>query len=80
MVQVSISDYAMACSRRGSRSAVSFFLPYRYTLFYILYPLGAGSEAMLIFSTLPKYFPWQGAWSPREYLYGFLFVIWWPGE
>lgn len=52
----------------------------RYTLFYVLYPLGAGSEAMLIATTLPKYWPWQGAWTPREYLYGFLFVIWWPGE
>lgn len=51
----------------------------RYTLFYILYPLGAGSEAMLIFSTLPNYFPWQSAWTLRELVYGGLFVIWWPG-
>ncbi|CAO1630373.1 unnamed protein product [Sympodiomycopsis kandeliae] len=51
----------------------------RYTLFYVLYPLGAGSEAMLIATTLPKYWPWQGSWTPRELVYGFLFVIWWPG-
>ncbi|CAO1627635.1 unnamed protein product [Parajaminaea phylloscopi] len=52
----------------------------RYTLFYVLYPLGAGSEAMLIFSTLPSHLPWnKPAWTPRELAYGFLFVIWWPG-
>lgn len=52
----------------------------RYTLFYVLYPLGAGSEAMLIASTLPKHWPWQAAWSLREYIYGGLFIIWWPGK
>lgn len=52
----------------------------RYTLFYVLYPLGAGSEAMLIATTLPKYWPWQAAWNLREYVYGGLFIIWWPGE
>lgn len=51
----------------------------RYTLFYVLYPLGAGSEAMLIFSTLPSHWPWQAAWSFREYVYAGLFAIWWPG-
>jgi hypothetical protein len=83
MVQVSIRDPTFAsCPRERDAHSLSP-KPYpslRYTFFYILYPLGAGSEAMLIFSTLPKYFPWQGVWTPREYLYGFLFVTWWPGE
>ena len=49
----------------------------RYTLFYILYPLGAGSEAYLIYSSIP--------WA--KYRYGHvgmqatmvLFLIWPPG-
>lgn len=50
----------------------------RYTLFYVLYPLGAGSEAYLIYSSIP--------WA--KYRYGHpgmqatmvLFLIWPPGE
>jgi very-long-chain (3R)-3-hydroxyacyl-CoA dehydratase len=49
----------------------------RYTLFYVLYPLGAGSEAYLIYSSIP--------WA--KYRYGklgmqvtmVLFLIWPPG-
>ncbi|PWZ03051.1 PTPLA-domain-containing protein [Testicularia cyperi] len=53
----------------------------RYTTFYLLYPIGAGSEAMCILATLPKSLPWNnaGAWDLRAYVFGFLFVIWWPG-
>lgn len=50
----------------------------RYTLFYVLYPLGAGSEAYLIYSAIP--------WA--KYTYGkagmlvtmVLFLIWPPGK
>ncbi|THU95362.1 PTPLA-domain-containing protein [Dendrothele bispora CBS 962.96] len=58
----------------------------RYTTFYVLYPLGAGSEAFLIYSTLPSSSPvpswssWiQGMWKPTDYIRAGLFAIWWPG-
>lgn len=56
----------------------------RYTTFYALYPLGAGSEAALIFSTLPKTSPLPaegGAlpWTTEEYVRGALCLIWPPG-
>lgn len=58
----------------------------RYTAFYVLYPLGAGSEAFLIYATLPSSSPipgWQawlrGMWKPTDYIRGILFLIWWPG-
>ena len=59
----------------------------RYTTFYILYPLGASSEAFLIYATLPKSSPvpgwlsWlQGMWKPADYIRATLFGIWWPGN
>lgn len=56
----------------------------RYTTFYVLYPLGAGSEAFLIYATLPRTSPLPAGgvapWTPAEYGRGALFVIWWPGE
>ncbi|KDN39910.1 PTPLA-domain-containing protein [Tilletiaria anomala UBC 951] len=54
----------------------------RYTTFYLLYPLGAGSEAACMFATLPKSLPWNdklGQWGFREYIFLFLFTTWWPG-
>ncbi|EST09660.1 Protein-tyrosine phosphatase-like, PTPLA [Kalmanozyma brasiliensis GHG001] len=53
----------------------------RYTTFFVLYPIGAGSEAMCILATLPKSLPFNnpGAWDLRAYIYAGLFVIWWPG-
>ncbi|KAK0485715.1 PTPLA-domain-containing protein [Armillaria novae-zelandiae] len=58
----------------------------RYTLFYVLYPLGASSEAFLNYATLPTSSPvpswlsWaQGMWKPTDYIRGLLFLIWWPG-
>ncbi|KAG7446361.1 protein tyrosine phosphatase [Guyanagaster necrorhizus] len=58
----------------------------RYTLFYVLYPLGASSEAFLNYATLPASSPipswlsWaQGMWKPTDYIRGLLFLIWWPG-
>ncbi|KDQ21534.1 hypothetical protein BOTBODRAFT_99627, partial [Botryobasidium botryosum FD-172 SS1] len=56
----------------------------RYTTFYFLYPMGAPSEAMLMFSTLPSSSPFAKSWiSGRKwglwnYLTGSLFLIWWP--
>ncbi|KAF8588637.1 PTPLA-domain-containing protein [Ramaria rubella] len=47
----------------------------RYNTFYVLYPLGAGSEAALIFSTLPSH----KAWNVWDYGRASLFLTWWPG-
>jgi len=53
----------------------------RYTLFYALYPIGAGSEASLIFVTLPRSSPVssaKGTWKLADYGRALLFFIWWP--
>jgi len=57
------------------------FLTYlRYTTFYILYPLGAGSEAFLIFATVPN---WGELLSSSSSFWAVgrlvMFLIWWPG-
>ncbi|CAE6444301.1 unnamed protein product [Rhizoctonia solani] len=66
-----------ACSLAGSEPR--FLLWLRYTTFYILYPLGAGSENALTFSTLPKSLPWSGKWTPYDFLRGVFVLIWVPG-
>lgn len=50
----------------------------RYTTFYVLYPIGAGSEAMCILATLPKTLE-PSAWDARALVYAGMFAIWWPG-
>ncbi|KAF7376092.1 FCP1-like proteiny domain-containing protein [Mycena sanguinolenta] len=70
-----------ACSLLGSEPPVLLYL--RYTMFYVLYPVGASSEAFLAYSTLP--FP-SGiptlesflGWSAPEYARAVLFLVWWP--
>ncbi|KAJ7497232.1 PTPLA-domain-containing protein [Mycena latifolia] len=55
----------------------------RYTMFYVLYPIGAGSEAFLNYATLPipsgiptlKSFL---GWTAPEYARAGLFLLWWP--
>ncbi|KAI0769733.1 tyrosine phosphatase-like protein [Trametes elegans] len=67
----------------GREPAVLLWL--RYTLFYVLYPTGASSEALLIYATIPS--PGLGLHSFRPsvlaalhtYIRQALFVIWWPG-
>ncbi|KAF5326475.1 hypothetical protein D9611_000213 [Ephemerocybe angulata] len=62
-----------------------FLLWLRYTTFYILYPIGAGSEAFLMFATLPlesspiESLKAGGTWTLADYGRGVLFAIWWPG-
>jgi very-long-chain (3R)-3-hydroxyacyl-CoA dehydratase len=55
----------------------------RYTTFYVLYPLGAGSEAFLTYASLPTD-PLRGegmdGYSAYDYLRLAFFFIWWPGE
>lgn len=46
----------------------------RYTTFFVLYPTGATSEALLIYTTLPA-----RAWRLPDYARAGLFAIWWPG-
>ncbi|KAL0575603.1 hypothetical protein V5O48_006388 [Marasmius crinis-equi] len=56
------------------------FLTYlRYTTFYVLYPLGASSEAFINYASLPSSSPASGKWSLYDYFRGAMFVIWWPG-
>ncbi|KAI0630243.1 PTPLA-domain-containing protein [Trametes polyzona] len=68
----------------GREPALLLFL--RYTLFYVLYPTGASSEALLIYATIPP--PGLGfghSLSPdllaglHTYARQALFLIWWPG-
>lgn len=73
-----------ACNLLGFEPYILLYL--RYTTFYVLYPVGASSEAFLIFATLPKSSPipgWQawvqGMWKPADYFRTLLFCIWWPG-
>jgi len=67
-----------------ARNTVPGVLVYlRYTTFYILYPLGASSEALLILASLPVTNPLHGfkdgSWSIWDYFRGVMFVVWWPG-
>ncbi|KAH8828297.1 PTPLA-domain-containing protein [Flagelloscypha sp. PMI_526] len=58
------------------------FLTYlRYTTFYVLYPLGAGSEAGLMFASLPTGFPWplKSLSDAYTYLRLAFVIIWIPG-
>ncbi|KAF9461293.1 tyrosine phosphatase-like protein [Collybia nuda] len=73
-----------ACNLLGYEPKILLYL--RYTTFYVLYPLGASSEAFLIYATLPSSSPipgwkswYQGLWKPTDYFRGLLFLIWWPG-
>jgi very-long-chain (3R)-3-hydroxyacyl-CoA dehydratase len=70
-----------ACSMVGM--TVSALLYLRYTMFYILYPTGAFSEAFLIYAALPAYSPFSwlhGMWKPTDYVRAGLFIIWWPSN
>ena len=72
-----------ACNLLGKNPYVLLYL--RYTTFYILYPLGASSEAFLTYATLPASSPvsgWRlaGTWKLTDYARAVLFSIWWPGN
>jgi len=67
-----------------ARSTVPGILVYlRYSTFYLLYPLGASSEALLIYSSLPTTNPLKGfkdgSWNTWDYFRGVMFALWWPG-
>jgi very-long-chain (3R)-3-hydroxyacyl-CoA dehydratase len=46
----------------------------RYTTFYLLYPIGAISEAVAVYATLPV----SSQWNIYDYVRTVLFVVWWP--
>jgi very-long-chain (3R)-3-hydroxyacyl-CoA dehydratase len=54
----------------------------RYTTFFVLYPVGAASEAFLMYASLPTD-PLRGesveGYSPYDFLRLVFFAIWWPG-
>jgi very-long-chain (3R)-3-hydroxyacyl-CoA dehydratase len=61
----------------------------RYSTFFVLYPTGAGSEALVNLATLPISVASGGSWlsvlpfahwDTYALLRGVLFVVWWPGE
>ncbi|EJT97406.1 PTPLA-domain-containing protein [Dacryopinax primogenitus] len=66
---------------------ISWLTWIRYTFFYVLYPVGAGSEAFVMFSTLPPIVataqsprPILEMWmeQPSAFVRLFLFLGWWP--
>lgn len=76
-------------SVRAALRVCSLLLPthcdaslHSYTFFYVLYPLGAASEAQLMFSTLPKKWFWEApsTWSLTNYVFLGLWCLWWPGK
>ena len=61
----------------------------RYSTFFVLYPTGARSEALVNFATLPLSIASGGTWfsalplaqwDAYALLRGVLFMAWWPGE
>ncbi|KAI1795703.1 PTPLA-domain-containing protein [Ganoderma leucocontextum] len=67
-----------AFSLLGTEPAPLVFL--RYTLFYVLYPTGASSEAFLMYATLPQpvlAFSLEG--GLHTLVRKVLFATWWPG-
>jgi very-long-chain (3R)-3-hydroxyacyl-CoA dehydratase len=72
----------------GNGSAPAFLTWARYSTFFVLYPTGAGSEALVNFATLPVSLARGGAWWDARPLAqwdvyalvrGVLFIAWWPG-
>ncbi|KAF9241568.1 PTPLA-domain-containing protein [Melanogaster broomeanus] len=52
----------------------------RYSAFYVLYPIGAGSEAVVALSTLPEWQNGQYAnWVLEDWLRAGMVLIWIPG-
>jgi very-long-chain (3R)-3-hydroxyacyl-CoA dehydratase len=76
-----IRYFFYALSLSGIESSLLQWL--RYTTFYVLYPLGAGSEAFLMYASLPTD-PFRGegfaGYTAFDYLRLAFFVIWWPGK
>jgi very-long-chain (3R)-3-hydroxyacyl-CoA dehydratase len=72
----------------GNGSVPAFLTWARYSTFFVLYPTGAGSEALVNFATLPVSLARGGAWwdvrplaqwDVYALVRGVLFIAWWPG-
>ncbi|KAH9847156.1 PTPLA-domain-containing protein [Lenzites betulinus] len=66
-----------ACNLLGHEPAPLLFL--RYTLFYVLYPTGASSEALLMYATIGLGATDSALATLHAYIRPVLFAIWWPG-
>lgn len=65
-----------AFSLLPSVATPKFLVYLRYTTFFVLYPLGAGSEAALIWASVHR----QGKWGIIEWIRVAFFLIWWSGK
>ncbi|KAH8994701.1 PTPLA-domain-containing protein [Lactarius hatsudake] len=77
-----------AATLLGNGSAPAPLTWARYSTFFVLYPTGAGSEALVNLATLPVSLARSGAWLDALPLAhwdayaiarGVLFIAWWPG-
>ncbi len=78
--------YAATLLADGSAPALLTWA--RYSTFFVLYPTGAGSEALVNFATLPVSLARGGTWwdsrplahwDTYSLVRGVLFIVWWPG-
>ncbi|KAH9165474.1 PTPLA-domain-containing protein [Lactarius sanguifluus] len=77
-----------AATLLGNGSAPAPLTWARYSTFFVLYPTGAGSEALVNLATLPVSLARSGAWwdalplahwDAYAIARGVLFIAWWPG-
>lgn len=80
--------YAATLIAGADGSAPALLTWARYSTFFVLYPTGAGSEALVNFATLPVSLARGGGWWDARPLAqwdayalvrGVLFIAWWPG-
>ena len=80
--------YAATLITGPNGSAPALLTWARYSTFFVLYPTGAGSEALVNFATLPVSLARGGGWWDARPLAqwdayalvrGVLFIAWWPG-
>ncbi|KAG1723612.1 PTPLA-domain-containing protein [Suillus paluster] len=69
--------YALSLTGCGVPALLTWI---RYSTFYVLYPIGAGSEALVMLSTIPE---WNGgkwsAWGTEDWVKAGMVAIWVPG-
>ncbi|KAG1832503.1 PTPLA-domain-containing protein [Suillus variegatus] len=69
--------YALSLAGSGVPSWLTWM---RYSTFYVLYPIGAGSEALVMLSTISEWSNGKWAvWSTEDWVKAGLVAIWVPG-
>lgn len=69
--------YALSLAGCGVPSWLTWM---RYSTFYVLYPIGAGSEALVMLSTISEWSNGKwAAWSTEDWVKAGLVAIWVPG-